>query len=138
MTEKDEHAPYVVIRTCTRKGEFGPTWSRRWPTSSTSATFRRTTSRRKTNLAMRAITCNPNLIAELIDRARHAKPWCKKGNAREWPGFVAMALLEDHGISVNDSRTGSYVELLATLIQVAGVDYDARRIAQETRSNTLA
>ena len=87
---------------------------------------------------MRAITCNSNLIAELIDRARHAKPWCKKGNAREWPGFVAMALLEDHGISVNDSRTGSYVELLATLIQVAGVDYDARRIAQETRSNKLA
>jgi hypothetical protein len=82
--------------------------------------------------AMRAITRNPDLVAELIDRAQHATPSRKKDHVREWLGFVARALLEDHGIAVNDSRTGSYVELLTILIQAAGADYDARRIAQET------
>jgi hypothetical protein len=88
--------------------------------------------------ALSALTGSPDLVAELIDRAQHATPRRKEDHAREWLGFVAMALLEDHGVAVNDSRNGPYVELLTILIQAAGVGYDARRIAQETLSNTLA
>jgi hypothetical protein len=80
--------------------------------------------------AMLAHTGNTDLVAELIERARHALPRRAANTARLWLAMEVRDLLERFEIPVSAAPQGAYVGLLTIIIEAVDLPYDPREIAR--------